>query len=382
MSAHFTFTEELTLLLMKKVRGILPSAEKIMGIYYTPQDKSIHAYIADYHSGKTLELNPETPEQAGLIDRFRSMKTSVAWFKRGDIPFDYSSVRKIQIDVFDELENTVLMIGIDNPYDHKKDLIFCYLNPEIGINNMNKSGSVLSVEQKELLGTILFNAIQSIKSDLIKDREVLKQMNSTTRNIIQKYKHLEEKLSETKVKYGQNLLELSERYLADLIKNHPYSSIAISDSAKNMIREFDGDLDLLKKRLKEAVSYVISLEHGSGSKKLILDDIHLDLTPEPVEIVVEEVKTIDIQYGKTIQLLDKLELGAERVQRSNKEITSLLVGMALDQPISAPAISDALKKHRNKILFLLNQYPERWNLIRNEFKPLLNIIGVSNLKSA
>jgi hypothetical protein len=56
-------------------------------------------------------------------------------------------------------------------------------------------------------------------------------------------------------------------------------------------------------------------------------------------------------------------------------LTGLNVGSACSTPISAPAISDALKKHRNKILTLLGLYPDRWNLIRSEFKPLINVIS-------
>ena len=59
----------------------------------------------------------------------------------------------------------------------------------------------------------------------------------------------------------------------------------------------------------------------------------------------------------------------------NMDITSANVGNACNIPITAPAISDAMKKHRNKIIHLLNKHPERWQLLRKEFRPVRNILS-------
>ena len=59
----------------------------------------------------------------------------------------------------------------------------------------------------------------------------------------------------------------------------------------------------------------------------------------------------------------------------NMDLTSANVSNAFATPISAPAISDALKKHRNKIITLMNKYPERWDIIRRDFRPVKNILA-------
>ena len=46
----------------------------------------------------------------------------------------------------------------------------------------------------------------------------------------------------------------------------------------------------------------------------------------------------------------------------------------MDPPVSAPAITDALGKNRDFIRLLLKKYPEKWEAIRNDFKPLLNLL--------
>jgi hypothetical protein len=50
----------------------------------------------------------------------------------------------------------------------------------------------------------------------------------------------------------------------------------------------------------------------------------------------------------------------------------------MEKPISAPAITDAIRKNRENILQLLEQHPEKWQLIRSYFKPLTNILPESD----
>jgi hypothetical protein len=43
-------------------------------------------------------------------------------------------------------------------------------------------------------------------------------------------------------------------------------------------------------------------------------------------------------------------------------------------PISAPAITDALSKNRILIRQLITRHPGKWEIIRQEFRPLQNIL--------
>ena len=81
------------------------------------------------------------------------------------------------------------------------------------------------------------------------------------------------------------------------------------------------------------------------------------------------------RYSKTILLLDRLENASRNVIAQKLDLTGVNVGNSFSPPISAPAISDALKKHKNKIIHLFNEYPDKWAIIRKEFRPVKNIIS-------
>ncbi|MBI9067210.1 MAG: hypothetical protein JEZ09_07955 [Salinivirgaceae bacterium] len=46
----------------------------------------------------------------------------------------------------------------------------------------------------------------------------------------------------------------------------------------------------------------------------------------------------------------------------------------------ALAISDALRNHQKKVINLMNEYPDNWPTIRNEFRPVKNIIENSKTR--
>jgi hypothetical protein len=50
----------------------------------------------------------------------------------------------------------------------------------------------------------------------------------------------------------------------------------------------------------------------------------------------------------------------------------------MDKQITAPAISDAVKTNKNRILRLLEKYPDKWPYIRKQFRPVLNIMPKNN----
>jgi len=56
------------------------------------------------------------------------------------------------------------------------------------------------------------------------------------------------------------------------------------------------------------------------------------------------------------------------------KLTGTNVGKACPVPISAPAISDALYNHKSKIINLMKTYPDKWDVIRTDFRPLKNVI--------
>jgi hypothetical protein len=95
----------------------------------------------------------------------------------------------------------------------------------------------------------------------------------------------------------------------------------------------------------------------------------------PALSVRSERPRIDSKESRAIDLLDKLERSSVVVKQKNLPFTSANVGKLMPTPISAPAITDALKKNGRKVTELLNRYPDRWKTIREEFRPVINLLN-------
>jgi hypothetical protein len=122
--------------------------------------------------------------------------------------------------------------------------------------------------------------------------------------------------------------------------------------------------------IENSVDYINTLYLGNIPDEIVIENYLLNTKLESVN---NTLKTETNRYSKTIELLDNLNKAVLSVMEQKQNPTGTNVGKAMRKPISAPAVSDALKNHKSKILTLFENYPERWNELKKYFKPIQNI---------
>ncbi|MCK5776479.1 MAG: hypothetical protein KAH25_09890, partial [Bacteroidales bacterium] len=141
------------------------------------------------------------------------------------------------------------------------------------------------------------------------------------------------------------------------------------------------DISMVNKALFKALEFALTISFGLSHEKIILqEDYFIDLKHSVPQVDGEHIKQVD-EYSadtKLFKFLDSLELAVRKISANGVKPTSSLVGSLLEQPITAAAISDKLKNHSRKINLLLKEYPKHWPLIRNKFRPIVNIQEKSN----
>jgi hypothetical protein len=189
---------------------------------------------------------------------------------------------------------------------------------------------------------------------------------------------LKEELESTREKYKEGLIRLSNSYLADLFKSNAVN-YRLSEGAISKIREYTGDIGNLKPAIFQAARYAETMNLEGTTEDILIADFHLVMDekrePRQKETSSQPLADIPVKYSKTFLLLDKLENAALHVKSKNMLLTGANIGNELPTPVTPPAITDALKKHKQKILFLFTEYPGRWEIIRNEFRPVQNILN-------
>ncbi len=163
-------------------------------------------------------------------------------------------------------------------------------------------------------------------------------------------------------KKQKSLLVLTiESFLTSYAKKN--YQITFSDEALDLLLNFEGSPDELKQAVMVASESAINL---SNSQEIVVEATYLQLQHyqniKPNKSVTP-VPTFN-RYAKTLALLDKYEAATRKTLKNELSLTGKNVGSMCDFPISAPAITDSIKKHKKKILSLFNQHPEKWPIIK------------------
>jgi len=308
------------------------------------------------------------------IKKLRTQKDIVSWHHKEELPFKTTEGNKLKMEIFDELENVVLLLRFLNDNDNKYDLLFFYLNKNVGNYEISHSGKSLSVNNKSIIKKQLTDFISTTIRTNRQDLKILQLFIENMQSLKQENSDLKDEIEIMKKRSGQSLGDLCNYHVKE-ISSKRSKEYKLSENAIKKIGNYNGDINNLKPTIERAISCIENSSFENNNQVIEINDsdimfFNYDLPKKPNNNKLSMTN----KFSKTELLLDKLENASQEVKSKNYSLTSANVGKFFPTPITAPAISDALKKHKKTILALLKKYPDKWIVIRKEFRPLLNII--------
>ena len=360
--------------LMEKAGELFPGIQKVIGI--ASIEHRIRIYQLESETELIEELSYSDNFQQKTIEKMRESNRITSWHAADDLPFSIQAAKQNQKMMFDELSNVVLCIPFVNSSDHKYDQLFIYFNQDFSNFGINLSSTRISTETKNV---IAYLCRQSLKLHLENQRSTEAEFAESRENIqvlIQRFQHLKEEKNKQVDQVRNRILEFAKRILKDLSKRFGYNA-EFTKEAADILQNWNGNLWDLSAIIGNAFDFARKLGNQHQSPLLRIEDWHLDLNNITSATENEEIaKVSESKYLKTYALLERLEEAARRVASDARNLTGSNVGTAMNQPISAAAITDAIKKNQGKIRTLLQQFPDKWKIIRSEFKPITNILEV------
>jgi hypothetical protein len=372
----YSFIQPTALQLMQQAPGLVPGIIRIVAIYYDRVEKEVVGRILKQpRLGDIPEMLEIKPGVLGILEKTRGESKAFKWFLNNELPFEPEADSEVEMDVFLELKANVLMIPMENEYDGKSDLLYFYFTDNFSLFRMSNSKKALTTDHKSITGNLLSNTLHTMSRLWRSDRDILRDMNRSTLSVIDRYKEAQDELAGLRSGAQRNIVGLCNHLLSEIASGSSFH-YSLTPAAVEKIKKFKGDIPELKIILKKAVTFASAIEFEGYSDDIRLNEYHIDLNAAKPDIKTPETASISSgRYTKTMALLDKLEEAARNLTIKDQPLTGANVGGACRKAISAPAISDALKKHKNKIITLLKQYPEKWKLIRADFKPLINVLS-------
>ncbi len=359
----------------------LPGIGKVIGVYHSASDRELKMVIRSQKGEVECEDVLSSRENMVAIQKLREKNKHFEWHDKKELPFERmeekpvkQSKNAIQASIFDELQKVVLLLRYRNEFDGKYDLIVIYFNQDNTNFGISKGQDPMSTETKSATGHIFYHYFKSILSLNKHNTGILKSLQENMRAIIRENMDMKDELQRIRQNHGESLTGLCQSFVQEISVKYGRQFI-LSDDALEKIRDFQGNIRHLNRIMENAVSFTENLSFDSREENLNIHAYALNFDDLEVNTSMDEaVRKIDSRESKTMMLLDKFENAALVLKNKKMSMTGLNLGQAMPVPISPPAITDAIKKHRKLIIQLFAKYPEKWDNIRKEFRPIRNLV--------
>lgn len=268
-----------------------------------------------------------------------------------------------QNSLYDEEKNTTLLIYLPSEKRDFCDVLILTFPRNQVMKGTKDVFSGISTAEKSLIATFSLNILKSEYERIQAEKSIIEGFSHVQKRQLQKIDQLNHSLEETKKLYLTSLQILISEYFERLSKEYECTFVP-SDDLIEKIAHLQLGIDDIYFNLRSAADLGYHLLFGEQVIKIPASYITSNES---------QFKQLDIQSNKSdkvFYLLNRYEFAAEFLRDKSLPINGKNVAKHLDPPVTPPAITDAVKKNEKRIQFLLNQYTEKWPLIRINLKPI------------
>lgn len=358
---------------LQQASTIVPGALRIVAVYYDEQNTEWNC--------KEFNVKNETIESINLDEHFlnqhRGNSNNRIWINNNELGIKSDGKKVVQLSLEDELDNNTLLLKFSSQLENQFDLLFIQFNKDKNNFELESKPQPLGTANKSVIGHLLNNAVTAFINTHNHNKHLFEQIIKSNNTLHANLVVTKKQLKASKDQIRENLVLI----IKDYTKNIPelqQMDITFDDDVIEKLEQFNGSNSELKKVLLKGLEIAINLSFNDQvclrADHLVLDSYLTknDTVQQKVNTTATSTIPFD-RYSKTQQLLDRYEKAARKLKGEGLSLTGKNLGAACAPAISAPAITDAVKKHKNKILTLLQKYPDSWAIIRNEFKPITNL---------
>lgn len=366
-----TINKHPAIFMMEQWQVFMQGIDRITGFYHNKQDNGLHGIewtnSNDSSNLKHFAISRELEEK---MEKVAKEKQNFQWLRADLLPFvSTSNISFSQLNLFDEGLYIVLMVKAQGENIHYPDLYYLFFRNDRSNFGISEENTALEPDHKVMIGRMVVNFAKMTISNFLALKEADKNFKDRTRNLLEsrqvQYNLVKEQFSDWKNEWLHAYLsEISQRDLVNYV---------ILEKAKRKLLESNISFGQLKESIDNAIVYICELNDIYPGEDVVIDESLLVIKEPEQERKIINTELPLSRMAKTGTLLDRLEKAANDLIQKGISPTSAEVGSTMDKPISAPAITDALRKNKVRILQLFEQYPQHWPVIRQHFKPIINL---------
>lgn len=343
-----------------KVNELFPNMETIV---------CVSKNDSGYRISSNFDLIPVSPEEAILIQKWRSRMVNFSWIKPSEFPWVSNDAEfKSQLNLTDEYENRLLLLYFLDDFDMHKNIIALKFPKNTKFFGMQKELANFTTDEKQLVGEMLHQLLNKEYQQVTEERKALERIN--------RFHQLKNDQIQVKSSHTQfeRFFHATCTQIISEIELNSNVRIQLNDACFAYLASHASDVQSLQVLLQEATELALMINQMNST--VTLEELHFDT-------ILSEQKQHAFSPSKdqkTIDLLDRYEAAALKAQKAGYEVNGKNVAKFCNPIVSPPAITDALKKQLSKIEVALAQHPSQWPLIRKSLKPLREIDSFKPLK--
>ncbi|MDR2010981.1 MAG: hypothetical protein LBQ22_10935 [Bacteroidales bacterium] len=377
----YTFTQPQGIIIFKHLISVFPVGVNMLTYFSSKGKSGLQIFKYEYKNEKITETEIIDDDILQSIYKLRAhRKTDYSWVLNEEFRESNFSEKKAvyQLKINDETQHSTLLMRFRSPYDEDDDVIYISLGDEMKFFGLDGGEIKLITHTKTVFAKTLHkNISEIIKSEaknLKKHLSFLDQVRASL-DISQKK---EDETDYYKEKYETVLLDIAKRIIHDFSKKHDVD-IVLTTKSENKIKQYTGDISVLENIILKASGTTYDINSFSGKNFITLEPEYI-IFPD-YNIIQPELKheneiilSKENSDYKITGKLKEIEKAVRKLSANNEKIIGKNVGKAMVPPITAPAITEFLSKHRDKIIKIISDNPTLCSEAVDKFKSLNNIL--------
>lgn len=348
--------------LMQSWPSVFPGIDRVVLLFDEPDNAGTSGQEL-VRQGNSYRLRTLVID--GLENLVTKGEPGYTWLHPDQLPFESKSTVSNQFQLFSEEQHVVLSLRLGTTGD-MVDFFYLFFREDQSNFGVNRLQGSLDTARKALIGSVVFRMARVFYKSAQQFFDYIEEFTSVTRGLLEN----QSDDSEPAVS-----LDWISHWAEDFLCNyslHPPGRWILHESSLKKLQKA-ADFNAAKTALSKAAQMTAML-YGKEDDWTILPATIFFAPKQEVRPVEKPPVNTESRMSRTKQWLDNIETAAASLVSAGEEPTGAAVGQALRRPVSAPAITDWLRKNQRRVMMLLNKYPEKWPVIREHFRPLTNLV--------
>jgi hypothetical protein len=344
--------------LLNKIPKYIPGV-KVVDAIWCAENREIRSTLFD---------GPAEAKNKLMFQKWRAESAKSMWLKSFD-PFRKADVGNTQMSIKDEDNLKTFVLFFDSLYDSQQDIIAITCPDHLFLKNFNVEFSGITGQEKMVLSNLLSSILHTEHKQSIEESEILKRLSRHNTYTLDKIESLETQLSTAENLYSSAISSIISEFLKSFENEWNVSFDIDQQLIKYFARE-KMSLSDIQQQVESIATLAYHLNYGSS--KIQLDEAYIHSLSSNEQSAAFDNRTTE-NDDKVIQLLNRYEDAALSINELGGTLNAKEIAKRLDPPVTPPAITDAVKKNRRKIAYLLRQYTNRWKIIRKSIRPIQHL---------